>query len=102
MARKRKEFPISRDPPEGGTCEYKVESYPPVPGFPISRDPPEGGTWEPWGEGWILLFPISRDPPEGGTLRVELSTPLAPKRKFPISRDPPEGGTGSWTVDRSG
>ena len=37
-------FPISRDPPEGGTLigkPYKeVADYP----FPISRDPPEGGT----------------------------------------------------------
>ena len=36
--------------------------------FPISRDPPEGGTrtWSfLWGEG--DEFPISRDPPEGGT-----------------------------------
>ena len=37
-------FPISRDPPEGGTrsvaeaCKYKLLL------FPISRDPPEGGT----------------------------------------------------------
>ena len=38
--------------------------------FPISRDPPEGGTvidfydWEIIGD----QFPISRDPPEGGTV----------------------------------
>ena len=64
--------------------------------FPISRDPPEGGTSNlisivnlPFG------FPISRDPPEGGTssikLQEELELPL-----FPISRDPPEGGTGRF------
>jgi len=38
-------FPISRDPPEGGTTclrELVLVSYPLV--FPISRDPPEGGT----------------------------------------------------------
>ena len=36
-------FPISRDPPEGGTS---VSPRPPCrrAGFPISRDPPEGGT----------------------------------------------------------
>ena len=36
-------FPISRDPPEGGTCGSGVLS---IDGrvFPISRDPPEGGT----------------------------------------------------------
>ena len=36
-------FPISRDPPEGGTRNNTQEN----PGcfrFPISRDPPEGGT----------------------------------------------------------
>ena len=39
-------FPISRDPPEGGTGYISVSFY--VPdfewAFPISRDPPEGGT----------------------------------------------------------
>ena len=36
--------------------------------FPISRDPPEGGTLSVgWGYTGIELFPISRDPPEGGT-----------------------------------
>ena len=38
-------FPISRDPPEGGTCMLRrtrrsiADKM-----FPISRDPPEGGT----------------------------------------------------------
>ena len=37
--------------------------------FPISRDPPEGGTLTKlWDEGdYKGQFPISRDPPEGGT-----------------------------------
>ena len=37
-------FPISRDPPEGGTDE--IEMFAGFDGslFPISRDPPEGGT----------------------------------------------------------
>ena len=36
--------------------------------FPISRDPPEGGTFHPVkGEELTMEFPISRDPPEGGT-----------------------------------
>ena len=36
--------------------------------FPISRDPPEGGTGKSWVFGGVnLVFPISRDPPEGGT-----------------------------------
>ncbi len=37
--------------------------------FPISRDPPEGGTFwvESAGSKLLNSFPISRDPPEGGT-----------------------------------
>ena len=38
--------------------------------FPISRDPPEGGTTVVLSRiprGLTGLFPISRDPPEGGT-----------------------------------
>ena len=36
-------FPISRDPPEGGTALMAFAYI--FPGkFPISRDPPEGGT----------------------------------------------------------
>mgnify|MGYP007094577105 CR=1 FL=1 len=37
--------------------------------FPISRDPPEGGTTPKQGPPRIAIekFPISRDPPEGGT-----------------------------------
>jgi len=39
-------FPISRDPPEGGTRDRPPgPSYSAEPcQFPISRDPPEGGT----------------------------------------------------------
>ena len=36
-------FPISRDPPEGGTGESPHQCLAPNK-FPISRDPPEGGT----------------------------------------------------------
>ena len=42
--------------------------------FPISRDPPEGGTTvndRYFVCGYIKLFPISRDPPEGGTTQVQ-------------------------------
>ena len=60
--------------------------------FPISRDPPEGGTCPSadWA-GLLGRFPISRDPPEGGTLSNIVYAAM--KLKFPISRDPPEGGT---------
>ena len=61
--------------------------------FPISRDPPEGGTKlvSIRGLRLKLLFPISRDPPEGGTIVIHL--PRGGYMEFPISRDPPEGGT---------
>ena len=41
--------------------------------FPISRDPPEGGTRFQNGQTVVveIWFPISRDPPEGGTHRVD-------------------------------
>ena len=62
--------------------------------FPISRDPPEGGTGNAlaFGVWYPFRFPISRDPPEGGTVRARPRTSRS-RRKFPISRDPPEGGT---------
>jgi len=69
--------------------------------FPISRDPPEGGTLESEGfsDSINLVFPISRDPPEGGTICPLLLRSLS--LKFPISRDPPEGGTLRLNVDQS-
>ena len=39
-----KKFPISRDPPEGGTKTASAIVGRISLGFPISRDPPEGGT----------------------------------------------------------
>ena len=53
-------------PPKGEQAQVKAAVA--VQKFPISRDPPEGGT--PFGAVADLLdiaFPISRDPPEGGT-----------------------------------
>ena len=38
-------FPISRDPPEGGTNNQTEEERLRLIRFPISRDPPEGGTY---------------------------------------------------------
>ena len=64
--------------------------------FPISRDPPEGGTVfrDAIEKGVITLFPISRDPPEGGTITFSVFRRMVwAYGKFPISRDPPEGGT---------
>ena len=109
-------FPISRDPPEGGTLViplYRGAHRE----FPISRDPPEGGTMQfiqpihvsvscfqflgipPKGELLANWFCSSRSsssfqflgiPPKGERLEG-----LEKERgyRFPISRDPPEGGT---------
>ena len=62
--------------------------------FPISRDPPEGGTLSK-----SVLIPINSSfqflgiPPKGELSRQKFSaTNMA---TFPISRDPPEGGTSS-------
>ena len=87
-------FPISRDPPEGGTGSLTIAAEISFE-FPISRDPPEGGT-SLCSVGLIIsksVFPISRDPPEGGTIRIKDLDVEVFGRKFPISRDPPEGGT---------
>ena len=89
-----RKFPISRDPPEGGTSERLMQCWAKSRLFPISRDPPEGGTFEqilPERPAITnLLFPISRDPPEGGTV-----TPELPDEKSPISFQflgiPPKG-----------
>ena len=117
-------FPISRDPPEGGTIWYALRILAADYMFPISRDPPEGGTClSP--KAYLnppLTFPISRDPPEGGTFRSNTNDslkkgsfqflgippkgelPVTPGMRvvvvapFPISRDPPEGGTGYYWV----
>ena len=65
-------FPISRDPPEGGTLGCRRLYDLDLPPFPISRDPPEGGTNQALANpGMRGRFPISRDPPEGGTLQSD-------------------------------
>ena len=59
-------FPISRDPPEGGTAKRASGAQKQILEFPISRDPPEGGT------GWEKLYAPSESsfqflgiPPKG-------------------------------------
>ena len=57
-------------PPKGEPDLLDVASRVGAFPFPISRDPPEGGTTEELSEvdnDWGFRFPISRDPPEGGT-----------------------------------
>ena len=56
-------------PPKGELVFIAGQRRTTVKRFPISRDPPEGGTGMFWkNTGKISRFPISRDPPEGGTL----------------------------------
>ena len=113
-------FPISRDPPEGGTYRIASASSSAMPrSFQFLGIPPKGELLPTQMLNRAeLLFPISRDPPEGGTsvpwalarLRTRLERfqflGIPPKGEpavvvregvdlfmFPISRDPPEGGT---------
>ena len=64
--------------------------------FPISRDPPEGGTLPPrtvYPASCVASFQFLGIPPKGeqeGTPYICISLDT----EFPISRDPPEGGTG--------
>ena len=62
--------------------------------FPISRDPPEGGTLQP--PDCYQVFAVARFqflgiPPKGEPSPTGSTCPAS--IKFPISRDPPEGGT---------
>ena len=111
-------FPISRDPPEGGTppAGCSLPRRDPCCSFQFLGIPPKGEPGEITGDDlYRCMFPISRDPPEGGTKRIGVNrgTGLdvsnfsgSPRRGnrhytrtaevhlvFPISRDPPEGGT---------
>ena len=97
MINRTAKFPISRDPPEGGTKSLRQKrKASPLASFQFLGIPPKG---ERYHEKTALdsnagRFPISRDPPEGGTRIV---VPCQERRLiwswFPISRDPPEGGT---------
>ena len=62
--------------------------------FPISRDPPEGGTQAGSSTSsqliGALVFPISRDPPEGGTFTKEFIQ-NKPQGRFQFLGIPPKG-----------
>ena len=94
MKKRRWLFPISRDPPEGGTCQVPFDGPPVWNPFPISRDPPEGGT-----SAMLMLsanmnycFQFLGIPPKGEPYQMVRRWSLHDSG-FPISRDPPEGGT---------
>ena len=62
--------------------------------FPISRDPPEGGTVGGLVSHWnIEVFPISRDPPEGGTTSTMVLYTMQ-SRSFQFLGIPPKGEHG--------
>ena len=71
-------FPISRDPPEGGTVVKEV-----IPsafgslGFQFLGIPPKGEQEQIIRSERCeyIRFPISRDPPEGGTFEEEAVVP---------------------------
>ena len=61
-------FPISRDPPEGGTRRSECPQSELVPSFQFLGIPPKGEQFIGIdGHYVVAVFPISRDPPEGGT-----------------------------------
>ena len=103
VKRRLYEFPISRDPPEGGTIDL-IKLHPLIGlEFPISRDPPEGGTSVETNKdtkGSLKCFQFLGIPPKG----EPSSIPDIPFwcLEFPISRDPPEGGTGMFWGSQSG
>ena len=102
MAARLTSFPISRDPPEGGTRKFQNKQPVYVEMFPISRDPPEGGT-PPAGcslprRDPCCSFQFLGIPPKGEP--GEITGDDLYRCMFPISRDPPEGGTKRIGVNR--
>ena len=63
------EFPISRDPPEGGTVKRRSLHGCGIVRFQFLGIPPKGELAKAFADCVVQLavFPISRDPPEGGT-----------------------------------
>ena len=63
-------FPVSRDPPEGGTSISVFSNQHGARCFQFLGIPPKGEREIHDGEYVrVITFPVSRDPPEGGTLR---------------------------------
>ena len=91
-------FPISRDPPEGGT-RYIVRDFVSFwNGFQFLGIPPKGELRSELRKTWAILnrFQFLGIPPKGERGKLLFSGPNA-FGKFPISRDPPEGGTAHST-----
>ena len=91
----RLKFPISRDPPEGGTRLLRLGHLRrPIPGFQFLGIPPKGELLNDINPRLINFyrFQFLGIPPKGKQeiLKGDVEREYA---KFPISRDPPEGGT---------
>ena len=62
-------FPISRDPPEGGTSRRILARLASIlASFQFLGIPPKGELVTGAYTFTVVRFPISRDPPEGGTV----------------------------------
>jgi len=86
-------FPISRDPPEGGTeLLARLDQAQARGGFQFLGIPPKGEQicggipHTP-----LYCFQFLGIPPKGE--RIDMDTYPTDPSEFPISRDPPEGGT---------
>ena len=77
-------FPISRDPPKGGTGKERSTSPRVGWRFQFLGIPPKGelGNLTQNEVMWLIKFPISRDPPKGGTL--PLLNPSGARNARPI------------------
>ena len=84
-------FPISRDPPEGGTC-HDPDSIKQGTRFQFLVIPPKGER-----HFWVSLrtelnvFPVSRDPPEGGTSSTKWDFYSQERYSFQFLGIPPKG-----------
>ena len=88
-------FPISRNPPEGGTpCIIRsIYRQLDLDSFQFLGIPPKGERPSSWGTcQQKSKFPISRNPPEGGTTVVSTTgTTLLANGRFQFLGIPPKG-----------
>jgi len=90
-------FPISRDPPEGGTSYEPTGISPGYFRFQFLGIPPKGELGREIAQFQGLgheCFQFLGIPPKGEPISYDaVGLNKASARQFPISRDPPEGGT---------
>ena len=86
-------FPISRDPPEGGTIDANNLDVKSKSSFQFLGIPPKGELGQKRKASLLAkCFQFLGIPPKGEQISLAFSYELGILR-FPISRDPPEGGT---------